>query len=376
MCLFDRNPFQELYEGFLQPDECIYFISVSDQLQSFFDVYAHLHKQWHFRMKKISCRDLPIKRPTNLPNYYPTFNTNTSYPAGTVCTLEDTPEDPICLTGGESGSPLMSVQAERHTAEGVMSFTRSCLAEIGTKGSRPNKEVLKFTSTSPNVYTKLSCFLPWVAKQYGLVWDNPEPEDPECNVVQGDPADFNQTYCGTLPDQNVQELGAGQQLPLELPCIFPYFLDEKRYDGCLQFSTNGFVIPSFYCPVFNSTVRKWDNITQQYLSSFKSSESGNNAVRPTDEMCFVYVKQTIEFDYATGSIINVVIERLDVDPMMNTSNCTCGDSSNFTQTTSTSGTSTSITLSGCQPNTTYQPFVQCRNNCKGGEVVIPHQSLD
>ena len=311
----------------------LFFVfAVSKQLQNFFEVYGHLHKQWHFRMKKVTCEDFPVVLPGD---QITTFLTNTYYPASTVCTQEDTPEDPICLTGGESGSPLMSViegddNMERYTAEGVMSFTRSCLSQLGKKESSSNKEVLKFTSISPNVYTRLSCFLPWVAGQYNLTWEGPGPEDPKCTTAEGDLDDFNQTYCGTLPDPTVRDVGAGQQAPVELPCVFPYFYDGKYYDGCLQFSSNGFIIPAFFCPVFNSTEKMWHEATQQDVNVFRKSTDINNAIRPTDPMC-------IDFDTFTyNQIDGVDVYNIDVNP-----DISCSEE--------------------------YQPFVQCRENCKGGK---------
>ena len=99
-------------------------------------------------MREVNCADLNP-------------NTNTSYPAGTVCALEDTPRaevEPVCLTAGESGSPLMmpsqtGSEELRYHVEGLMSFTRSCRVKIGKVDS--TKDQLSLLSTSPNVYTKV-----------------------------------------------------------------------------------------------------------------------------------------------------------------------------------------------------------------------------
>ena len=42
-------------------------------------------------------------------------------------------------------------------------------------------------SNNPTVYTKLSCFLPWIAKQYGLKYENKDLDnDSSCSEGTGD----------------------------------------------------------------------------------------------------------------------------------------------------------------------------------------------
>ena len=91
---------------------------------------------------------------------------------GSVCATEASKQ--FCPTSGESGSILMlKNKANRIEAEGSLSFTKGCdsitLGEVGDGNFRIGQK-----STSPTVYTKLYCFLPWIADQYNLEYTIPE----------------------------------------------------------------------------------------------------------------------------------------------------------------------------------------------------------
>ena len=75
----------------------------------------------------------------------------------------------FCPTSGESGSILMTKNREgKYEAKGILSFTKSCgTFEFGPGGTGRNWRLYQF-SKNPTVYTKLICFLPWIAKQYDL----------------------------------------------------------------------------------------------------------------------------------------------------------------------------------------------------------------
>ena len=42
--------------------------------------------------------------------------------------------------------------------------------------------VLQQESSNPSVYTKLSCFLPWIAEQYNMEYDASSNTDEECEA--------------------------------------------------------------------------------------------------------------------------------------------------------------------------------------------------
>ena len=52
------------------------------------------------------------------------FPSNSSYPPGVVCAVEQWRE--FCPSSGESGSPLMYLQNNKLTVAGLQSFTKGC----------------------------------------------------------------------------------------------------------------------------------------------------------------------------------------------------------------------------------------------------------
>ena len=56
----------------------------------------------------------------------------------------------------------------KYEAEGILSFIKGCDdLFFGQSESGSNWKLFQY-STSPTVYTKLYCFLPWIADQYDL----------------------------------------------------------------------------------------------------------------------------------------------------------------------------------------------------------------
>ena len=136
-------------------------------------------------MDFVECEDSNVFDRYNFTNKFPS---NTYYPAGVICAKETNRN--LCPTSGESGSPLMSQDNNytfnRFTTDGILSFVKGCgsfffgkyqsyieevlstldLAAVDTQG-----EVAYGGSFNPLVYTKLYCYLPWIAEQYDLPLD-------------------------------------------------------------------------------------------------------------------------------------------------------------------------------------------------------------
>ena len=105
------------------------------------------------------------------------------------------------------------------------------------------------SSQNPNVYTKLSCFLPWIADQYRMSYDSFGSED-ECTNGVGDKSEVKEAgECRTQ-----QAYVANEAL-----CIFPFYWNGKRYDECTMLEEDEFILPVFICPIYNS-VNKIDGI--------------------------------------------------------------------------------------------------------------------
>ena len=107
----------------------------------------------------------------------------------------------------------------------------------------------------PSVYTKISCFLPWIAEQYNLeLGDNIEDVNQECSQGSGDINDFNVEECRS----NYRE---------ENLCIFPFYWNGKFIDRCAFLEEEEFLFPVFRCPIRNVT-RKIDGINSFVFSDF------------------------------------------------------------------------------------------------------------
>ena len=135
---------------------------------------------------------------------------------------------------------------QRFFNEGILSFVKGCEQFL----LRPRKEdgtafQLLQSSENPAAYAKLSCFLPWVAEQYGLSY---EPDNDEsCKEGTGPTPPYNATC---RQNKGTDLFGK------EHPCIFPFYYRGKGpYDECTRFEEENFLYPVFRCPVRNITTK-------------------------------------------------------------------------------------------------------------------------
>lgn len=110
-------------------------------------------------------------------------------------------------------------------------------------------------SSQPSVYTKLSCFLPWIAKESDMEFsETVEDELKECSTGSGDINDFDVKECRTFSRK--EEL-----------CIFPYYWNGKLFNECSLFEEEEFLLPAFQCPTRNIT-RKINGVNSFLYSDF------------------------------------------------------------------------------------------------------------
>ena len=178
-----------------------------------------------------------------------TFSSNTYYPAGAVCASQVYQQ--FCPTSGESGSVLMTGSSDsKYRAEGVLSFTKGCdQLTFGVDVDNDMKWSLRQESSNPVVYTKLNCYLPWIAAQYNLYYSG--ATDASCSEATGDINDAGDVArCANTPANIEQGF-----LNTELPCIFPFYLNGVRYDSCILFSNEDIIFPINRCPIRNITTK-------------------------------------------------------------------------------------------------------------------------
>ena len=145
-------------------------------------------------MKIATCRDPVAHYFTGTPFKNPT---NSYYPPGTICATEI--EGLFCPTSGESGSPLMVTdEEERFVAAGIQSFIKGCSRFVFDQYS-PTSTQLDQLSDNPAVYTRLSCYLSWVAAQYNMEYTPAGEPHPDCLTGHGDITEVTAKVCRTNP---------------------------------------------------------------------------------------------------------------------------------------------------------------------------------
>ena len=135
---------------------------------------------------------------------------------------------------------------QRFFIEGILSFVKGCEQfSFGPSKDDGSAFQLLQNSENPAAYTKLSCFLPWVAEQYGLSYE--ADNDESCSQGTGPKPPYN-TTC--------RENKGSDLLGQEHPCIFPfYYRGRGPYNECTLFEEENFVYPVFRCPVRNITTK-------------------------------------------------------------------------------------------------------------------------
>ena len=215
-------------------------------------------------------------------SYYFKEPANTYYPPGLVCAREEFIH--MCPTSGESGSPLMTSDApegegKRFRTEGILSFIKGCTAfvfgryvdffatdfntyeEVEETDSKAN--ILVQISDNPLAYTRLHCYLPWIAEQYDLDFDYDDipGDDPTCFTGIGNPDEDENVRCTNTPS-TLKEI----REEIEEPCIFPYYVDGNLInDTCYKFNSDSFLDPVSRCPIWNITTK--NNGINNYNSS-------------------------------------------------------------------------------------------------------------
>ena len=95
---------------------------------------------------------------------------------------------------------------------------------------------------TPAVYTKISCFLPWIAEQFDLDYIEEENDNTaaKCTKGSGNISDYNSDNCRSAAKE--------EQL-----CIFPFYWNGKLKEQCSFLEEQEFLFPMFRCPVRNIT---------------------------------------------------------------------------------------------------------------------------
>ena len=149
----------------------------------------------------------------------------------------------------------------RKYIEGILSFTKGCsLFDVwhqeNTGATTRSTSYLEQESENPSVYTKLSCYLPWIAEQYNMEYDNSDEMtlNLECTTSIGDKNEIaNDGECRTawVPSYLLKADGTGANGGERL-CKFPFYWNGKLYDQCIMLEEDDMILPVFRCPIRDS----------------------------------------------------------------------------------------------------------------------------
>ena len=231
-------------------------------LPPFLSFVSDSYKQWHYKLDFVKDCSEATTTYFGATVQYPS---KAYFPPGTICGKDVTRQ--LCPTAGESGSPMLAKNSlGRFYIEGVLSFHRGC-QEFTYKTAEPTRaEFLSYTA-SPLTFTKLSCYLPWVAEQFGLSYEDNTLKDEACmkGIGQRPPYD---TKCRANPDQDLSTAK-------EHPCIFPFYYKGKGpYNNCTLFDQQYFDVPVWRCPIRNITTKYKDTGINHFEEDEKALSIG------------------------------------------------------------------------------------------------------
>ena len=95
-----------------------------------------------------------------------------------------------------------------------------------------------------------------MAAQFGFHY--PAVEDGACTRGSGKKPPYDST-CRTTPNLP-QTTEVENVFGSELPCIFPFYFNNRLYNSCAVLETNEFLVPVWRCPVYNITTKTEDGI--------------------------------------------------------------------------------------------------------------------
>ena len=116
-------------------------------------------------------------------------------------------------------------------------------------------------------------------------WNFPEPPEPEPCPSQTPTTSVQRPFQPGLGAANCEAhkefyackeaVGAnGGWAGLKRRCIFPFYIDEERFDNCDLFGEPSFIVPVWRCPVYNITRKYKDTEWNQFTKSDYENTAG------------------------------------------------------------------------------------------------------
>jgi len=130
------------------------------------------------------------------------MNTNTFYPQGTVCYRD--PSLASCLEFGASGSGIVrkwrtdeTDYEDQYSWIGPLTLSKGCDKAIDLLTNDQVFKVFLYSGENAAVVTDATCYMKWIADQYGLRLTQEYQKKQSCFQGRGNKMDFNQTLCRT-----------------------------------------------------------------------------------------------------------------------------------------------------------------------------------
>ena len=196
----------------------------------------------HTRMDIVECADPPW------------MASNSFYPEGSVCALDPSTES--CLDTGDSGSGLVMPRGDGSFAwVGALSYSRGC-DRAGTRFTGQARNI--FHGENPGVFSSGLCYLPWIARQYGMVW-----EGGACSQERGDRTDADKTDCATFTGAKC-DFASGFPINdfFDNNPLISFPVNDPRnltFNKCTLRSVESHVNLVFQCPVTSTTLATCPN---------------------------------------------------------------------------------------------------------------------
>ena len=335
-----QSPSTAIHSGWSSPPPLEF---LEENLPLFVPYHQEFYKLWHHFMKITRCED---------PNRGFKFPSNSSYPPGVICAIETF--DEFCPSSGESGSPLMVKEDEKFTITGIQSFIKGCSVFTYRYDDYPSSLTQK--SLNPSVYTKISCFLPWIAQQYGMFYEIDDTNDPDCISGTGDINEVTAEVCTVLPI--TYALGVYTVIdPKEAECVFPFTVDGREWDGCLVSGIQDFTHPVFRCPI-----RTLKNRNTTYFTNYKTA---NGQIVNEVLNGFYCPTNCVGADYELTPTVGF-INSITVRYFFNSDGPVFGPNGEYELDPDNNQCSTGLLID--VDNVKLPVFGTCKNNCRGGKI--------
>ena len=135
-------------------------------------------------------------------------------------------------------------QEQRYVAAGIKSFIKGCSSFYFAEFSS-TLSLLDQNSENPAVYTRVSCYLPWVAAQYNMDYSPAGDPHPDCLTGHGNITEVTAEVCRSTPTDSIWDGRDG----IEGECLFPFTLNGVTHDSCIMDELAEFTRPLFRCPI-------------------------------------------------------------------------------------------------------------------------------